>query len=459
MGAILKIGIDNSFIFKSDTAPEGNFKIEDITVLVPKEKYTEINIKDFIFHFSPNKEDGNKGTQTGDFKISIRNNLYYQGSEATEFINYYQCKLCPIGTTYLSEGRYFVTITKTPSAGSQLLNIKIKIGNIEEYKFSNPEKNQLELDLSNINLYYTSDNDNRNILIEFNNIKDTTDNINSLFACEPLVKMMNSKGEKHIVFLNQIDKITKDNIDYINVSWYFDSFAENAKDDLLFALCFINSDYTLFYETEVFNLNNNEVIDASSHSLYKEFKKWMNVNSFYLMEGDFELRDDENLIYITGRTINISLNQNTLVKNDNKSELITFCMDRYQDGIDISEKDIVIKYFNASNEPFRSKVVNKIVESTQIIFSWLITSNVTCAEGTVKFIIEISGDKDSEGKDWYLWQTLPASLIVKDTLVFPSDVPPDDPNDFDIPNWYQEILENIENLEEDVSNLMFWQEL
>ena len=31
MGAILKIGTDNSFIFKSDISPEGKFKIEDIT--------------------------------------------------------------------------------------------------------------------------------------------------------------------------------------------------------------------------------------------------------------------------------------------------------------------------------------------------------------------------------------------------------------------------------------------
>lgn len=113
-----------------------------------------------------------------------------------------------------------------------------------------------------------------------------------------------------------------------------------------------------------------------------------------------------------------------VVTQDTNSQLASFTMQRYFDGIDLSQKTICIKFFNANGEGDRAACVNVITTDTTLNFCWLIDGKVTVAAGQVQFQIEFIG-YDSHDK-FYCWQTTPQTfdvvpgLQVDDTIKQPS---------------------------------------
>lgn len=111
--------------------------------------------------------------------------------------------------------------------------------------------------------------------------------------------------------------------------------------------------------------------------------------------------DDDEEIVITGRDVAIK-NIGTIVKGDSNSQILTFRINRYYEGVDLSSKNINFIYSLLGQKTTNSETaVNVKVEDNSIVFCWLLSSNVTVSDGTIKALIQFSG-KDELDKTYIL---------------------------------------------------------
>jgi len=152
-----------------------------------------------------------------------------------------------------------------------------------------------------------------------------------------------------------------------------------------------------------------------------------------------QLNDTDEPILIEGREILVPSLIDVVVEGDNKSQIISFKMDRYFKNVDRSTKVISVAYTNALGQSERSPIYNAVVTEDYIIFGWVIDGKVAAKEGIVNFYIECQGNTD-EG--FYCWKTKPAQLMISKGLKVTGSIP--DPT----PSWYQIAEQNIkEDLE------------
>ena len=155
--------------------------------------------------------------------------------------------------------------------------------------------------------------------------------------------------------------------------------------------------------------------------------------------GVSQLNDTDEPILIEGREILVPSLIDVVVEGDNKSQIISFKMDRYFKNVDRSTKVISVAYTNALGQSERSPIYNAVVTEDYIIFGWVIDGKVAAKEGIVNFYIECQGNTD-EG--FYCWKTKPAQLMISKGLKVTGSIP--DPT----PSWYQIAEQNIkEDLE------------
>ncbi len=104
--------------------------------------------------------------------------------------------------------------------------------------------------------------------------------------------------------------------------------------------------------------------------------------------------DDDEEIVITGRDVAIK-NIGTIVKGDSNSQILTFRINRYYEGVDLSTKNINFIYSLFGQKTTNSETaVNVKIEDNSIVFCWLLSSNVTVSDGTIKALIQFSGEDE-----------------------------------------------------------------
>lgn len=108
--------------------------------------------------------------------------------------------------------------------------------------------------------------------------------------------------------------------------------------------------------------------------------------------------------------------KNLLVQGDKNSRKIHFIMPRYFDGIDLSTKDIYVKYTNSNNVTGYEDILNLIVTDDTLEYDWLISGSVTAIEGQVDIQVEII--ETDENKDIiYRHQTTRTPIVVERTII------------------------------------------
>ena len=132
--------------------------------------------------------------------------------------------------------------------------------------------------------------------------------------------------------------------------------------------------------------------------------------------------DDHATIMIENRTISVIDDAFTLVAEDNRSQLITFSIHKYYDGISFLDesKSIYIDYVPAGYKPiddepafFSDEIKTRYVDSTdenRIVLEWLVPYGFTQFAGDVLFSLAVIG------LDGYVWQTFPTKVEIKKNL-------------------------------------------
>lgn len=104
--------------------------------------------------------------------------------------------------------------------------------------------------------------------------------------------------------------------------------------------------------------------------------------------------DDDEEILITDRDVAIK-NIGTIVKGDSNSQILTFKINRYYEGVDLSTKNINFIYSLLGQKNINYETaINVKVEDNSIVFCWLLSSNVTVSDGTIKALIQFSGEDE-----------------------------------------------------------------
>lgn len=156
---------------------------------------------------------------------------------------------------------------------------------------------------------------------------------------------------------------------------------------------------------------------------------------FELVEGYevSEMSDEHTTAVITEKDVDIS-NIGTIVMGEENSSIITFKMNRYYDGIDLSEKKIKVMFRNSAMEMFQSEVCNVRKSKNTIKFSWIIPNDVTKNNNIIAYICFISEN--------YLLKTKNFKLTLEKSF--------DPGNTEPTQNWFVIIEGKLDKLEKDV---------
>lgn len=158
---------------------------------------------------------------------------------------------------------------------------------------------------------------------------------------------------------------------------------------------------------------------------------------FELVEGYevSEMSDEHTTAVITEKDVDIS-NIGTIVMGEENSSIITFKMNRYYDGIDLSKKKIKVMFRNSAMEMFQSEVCNVRKSKNTIKFSWIIPNDVTKNNNIIAYICFISEN--------YLLKTKNFKLTLEKSF--------DPGNTEPTQNWFVTIEGKLDKLEKDVAD-------
>lgn len=155
------------------------------------------------------------------------------------------------------------------------------------------------------------------------------------------------------------------------------------------------------------------------------------------------MSDEHQIITITDKEAIVE-NIGTIVSGDTNSCLLTFEINRFQDGIDLSDKKIRFNYRN-SNGKFYDIAVNVKYNDDVIRFSWLLPYSLTQPGGNVIASIEFYGfiEYDEE----YSYKTKNFKLSVEKSLGV------DDGSDESYNNWTIRIENDVEAIQKKISEI------
>lgn len=151
------------------------------------------------------------------------------------------------------------------------------------------------------------------------------------------------------------------------------------------------------------------------------------------------MKDQHQLIKITEKTP-VLQNIGKIVMGDINSNILTFEIDRYYDGVDLYTKNIK---FIIKNElgSFTEDAVNLQYNSELLRFSWILSDSVTYKSGTVTTAIVFLGTESDKN---YALKTLPFSIKIDNSLDFLDIEPP-------YQNWFVDIENRLYDLENNSS--------
>lgn len=119
--------------------------------------------------------------------------------------------------------------------------------------------------------------------------------------------------------------------------------------------------------------------------------------NYILKEGCITspMLDEHSTATIVEKTVNVS-DIGEFVVGEMNSSVITFKMNRYYDGVDLLQKDILIMYKN-TNGVYKDKAVNIQYSTDGLKFSWIVPNDATKVIKITAYVCFISDD--------YLWKT------------------------------------------------------
>lgn len=147
------------------------------------------------------------------------------------------------------------------------------------------------------------------------------------------------------------------------------------------------------------------------------------------------MNDQHSTATISEKIVDVS-NIGTFVMGEHNSSMITFQIDRYYDGVDLSDKKIKIVYKNSNGiyESDDTEICNVKYSQKSLRFSWIVSSNVTQTSKFVAYVCFVSDD--------YLMKTENFTVLVKSSF----DPSASEPS----ANWFVTIEGKLEKIEKDI---------
>lgn len=147
------------------------------------------------------------------------------------------------------------------------------------------------------------------------------------------------------------------------------------------------------------------------------------------------MSDQHSTATISEKIVDAS-NIGTFVMGEHNSSMITFQIDRYYDGVDLSDKKIKIVYKNSNGiyESDDTEICNVKYSQKSLRFSWIVSSNVTQTSKFVAYVCFVSDD--------YLMKTENFTVLVKSSF----DPSASEPS----ANWFVTIEGKLEKIEKDI---------
>ena len=149
------------------------------------------------------------------------------------------------------------------------------------------------------------------------------------------------------------------------------------------------------------------------------------------------MSDQHSTATISEKIVDVS-NIGTFVMGEHNSSMITFQIERYYDGVDLSDKKIKIVYKNSNGiyESDDTEICNVKYSQKSLRFSWVVSNNVTQTTKFIAYICFISED--------YLLKTENFTVQVKSSF----DPSTSEPS----ANWFVTIEGKLEKIEKDIAN-------
>lgn len=228
------------------------------------------------------------------------------------------------------------------------------------------------------------------------------------------VKWMNSQKKGKVDNIPSSDIVV--NTDTLEITWTPDATTTVENGTLKFVVQFTDTADDYVWQTKISSIEVQNGLIISQYATVYDYtteKAWLTANP---TSAVYNMVDGNPSIRITGRDIIIPQDFRFVCKGDNESEIVTFVMDRYYEGIDLSTKTVTIKYINAKGEGDRVIACNVSYDADFIYFGWLVTNTATVESGKIKFSIELL-DYDATTDIFFAWNTHPSELIVEEGLI------------------------------------------
>lgn len=129
------------------------------------------------------------------------------------------------------------------------------------------------------------------------------------------------------------------------------------------------------------------------------------------------------------------MSEDVSTTEETNSEYISFVMDRYHDGVDLSTMLIQLQYELENGFGSVDGVVNAFMNAEQIKFGWIIPNTVTQRAEKIKIMIFCTGEISG---NLYLLKTLPREYEIRSTLEIGGTIPEPD-ND-----WYLQFANTMQ---------------
>lgn len=151
-----------------------------------------------------------------------------------------------------------------------------------------------------------------------------------------------------------------------------------------------------------------------------------------------EYIDQENVVVISDSKRVGNFDNQVSVQGESDSQYVVFEMNRYCNGIDLSQKMIQVHYERPDGEGDNSPPVNVMVSDSRIRFGWIVPVKATEINGKLKVMPFVYGESPVTGSDIYLMKTLYVEYIINNGLSIDGGLKKND-------EWYSQFLIQMMN--------------
>ena len=176
----------------------------------------------------------------------------------------------------------------------------------------------------------------------------------------------------------------------------------------------------------------NNLDDAFSAFTLGETEEWVKSDKYM----DYPEYQDEEYTYIEGRTIG-DITAQISVQGESYSQYISFVMDRYYDGIDLTGMSIWIHYELKDGSGSEDSPVNVEYNNNAIRFGWIIPEKATQQSGDIKIGVWVNGTAPNTKP--YILKTKEKIYTIHQGLIPGSGITQPDQN------WFENFVVQIDS--------------